>query len=66
MDENGEKRTERLELWQRNPVDCIKELISNPAFAEYMRYAPEHHFEDPNSKKPLYSEIWSANWWHDI
>ncbi|KAJ7186250.1 hypothetical protein B0H12DRAFT_1083201, partial [Mycena haematopus] len=33
LDENDELMSEDLELWMRNPVECIKELISNPAFA---------------------------------
>ncbi|KAF7342687.1 hypothetical protein MSAN_02026600 [Mycena sanguinolenta] len=30
LDENDELMSEELELWMRNPVECIKELMSNP------------------------------------
>jgi hypothetical protein len=30
--DNGQPISEELELWRRNPVDCIRELIENPAF----------------------------------
>ncbi|TFK79294.1 hypothetical protein K466DRAFT_463762, partial [Polyporus arcularius HHB13444] len=28
----GQNLTEELELWRHDPVDCVKELIVNPAF----------------------------------
>ena len=37
-DENGELRCEVLHLWKQNLVECIRELISNPAFREKMQY----------------------------
>ncbi|KAI0665542.1 hypothetical protein C8Q78DRAFT_1072936 [Trametes maxima] len=36
----GEPLTEELELWRRDPVECIRELIGNPAFKDHMSYAP--------------------------
>ncbi|KAF8193586.1 hypothetical protein K438DRAFT_1538848, partial [Mycena galopus ATCC 62051] len=41
LDENDEMMKEDLELWKRDPVECIKELIGNPAFRDYMAYVPE-------------------------
>jgi hypothetical protein len=35
-DEKGKLRTEILHLWKRDPVECIRELIGNPAFREKM------------------------------
>lgn len=31
-DEEGTPEDEELELWLRDPVECIAELIGNPAF----------------------------------
>jgi hypothetical protein len=33
--------TEEVELWKRDPVECIKELIGNPAFCKHMQFVPE-------------------------
>ncbi|KAL0069193.1 hypothetical protein AAF712_003881 [Marasmius tenuissimus] len=33
-DEDGRQMTEELELWMRDPVECIRELIGNPAFRD--------------------------------
>ncbi|KAJ7024230.1 hypothetical protein C8F04DRAFT_913419, partial [Mycena alexandri] len=41
VDENDELMSEDLELWMRDPVECIKELLSNPVFREHMAYALE-------------------------
>ncbi|KAJ7690982.1 hypothetical protein B0H17DRAFT_1179726 [Mycena rosella] len=41
LDENDKIMSEELELWKRDPVECIKELMSNPAFKNHMAYEPE-------------------------
>jgi hypothetical protein len=46
QDPNGNNLTEDLELWHRDPVKCVEELISNPAFQNVMHYAPERIYED--------------------
>ncbi|KAI9463425.1 hypothetical protein HD554DRAFT_2206419 [Boletus coccyginus] len=38
---NGNTNTKELELWMRDPVTCIQELIGNPTFNKTMVYAPE-------------------------
>ena len=50
----GDKRTpdgkdfmkEELEIWMRNPVELVKELMSNPSFQDVLVYAPEKRFMD--------------------
>ncbi|OCH83867.1 hypothetical protein OBBRIDRAFT_742550 [Obba rivulosa] len=63
LDENGNRRTETLELWKRNPVECIKELMGNPEFHEHMKYAPEHLYCDPEGKQQLYENMSTGDWW---
>ncbi|OCH89324.1 hypothetical protein OBBRIDRAFT_842278 [Obba rivulosa] len=63
LDENGNRRTETLELWKRNPVECIKELMGNPEFREHMKYAPEHLYCDPEGKQRLYENMSTGDWW---
>lgn len=57
------KRTEVVELWRRDPVDCIRELIGNPAFRDSMRYAPERLYKDKNGKNQVFDEMWTGDWW---
>ncbi|TFK72613.1 hypothetical protein BDN72DRAFT_894595 [Pluteus cervinus] len=56
---------ETLELWHRDPVSCIRELISNPSFKEHLKYAPEKHFRNPDGTNQEYDEMWTGDWWWD-
>lgn len=66
VDDSGNKKTEPLELWRRDPVECIKELMANPAFANHMRYEPERLYEDEEGTKRIWSEMWTGDWWEKI
>lgn len=57
--------TEDVELWLRDPVECIKELVGNPAFKDHMSYIPEQVFEDPEGETRVFDEMWTGNWWWD-
>ena len=42
LNEAGEPLpSEKLELWRRDPVECVRELLGNPALKDYLKYAPE-------------------------
>ena len=51
IDENESCMVEHLELWFRDPVECVRELLSNPAFKDYTCYAPEHVYSDSEGKR---------------
>jgi hypothetical protein len=57
---------EELELWHRNPVECVEELIGNPAFHEYISYIPEEVYVDEEGTKRIYDEMWTGEWWWKI
>ncbi|KAI0070500.1 hypothetical protein K474DRAFT_1608585 [Panus rudis PR-1116 ss-1] len=58
--------TERLELWRRDPVECIRELIGNPEFREVMAYSPQKVFTDMGRKVRMYDEMWMGHWWWEM
>ncbi|KAH7908341.1 hypothetical protein BJ138DRAFT_1013010 [Hygrophoropsis aurantiaca] len=64
--EDGEVQREELELWMRDPVECIRELIGNSAFRDHLAYAPEKVYADIEGKTQLYDEMWTGGWWWDI
>ncbi|KAJ7478536.1 hypothetical protein FB451DRAFT_1453183 [Mycena latifolia] len=68
LDENDEMMSEELELWMRDPVECIKELMSNPAFKDHMAYAPERVYGNSEGTEDsrIFDEMWTANWWWKI
>ncbi|KAG6848387.1 hypothetical protein H0H93_000646 [Arthromyces matolae] len=59
-------RHETVELWFRDPVECVKELVANPAFQETMSYAPEKIFADAEGKMRVINEMNTGDWWWEI
>ena len=59
----GDRMGEDLELWRRNPLECIKELIGNPAFKDKMVYGPAQFFTDKDHTNRIIDEAWTADWW---
>ncbi|KAJ7716992.1 hypothetical protein B0H16DRAFT_1898115 [Mycena metata] len=59
-------RGETVELWWRDPVECVRELIGNPMFRDVMRFAPEELYEDEEGNIRVYNEMWTGDWWQEI
>ncbi|KAJ6563196.1 hypothetical protein B0H10DRAFT_1753844, partial [Mycena sp. CBHHK59/15] len=57
VDDDGALRTETAELWFRDPVECVKELIGNPAFKAVMDYAPRRLFVDAEGTEEEINEM---------
>lgn len=63
---NNGKVTEKVELWLRDPVECVRELFSNPAFKEKIHYKPQKAYApsaDGSKTERVYSEMWTGRWW---
>lgn len=54
---------EEVDLWRRNPLDCIQELIGNPLFKDNIVFEPGQFFTDEACSNRLIDEAWTANWW---
>ena len=61
--EDGRTLAEDLELWRRDPVECVNELIGNPSFKDYISYVPEHVYADDAGQDRIYDKMWTADWW---
>ncbi|PCH44893.1 hypothetical protein WOLCODRAFT_91051 [Wolfiporia cocos MD-104 SS10] len=61
--EEGELQMEQVELWKRDPVECIKELIGNPLFHDWMSYHPECAYGDQAGLQCIFEEMWTGDWW---
>ncbi|KAG1762797.1 Zn-finger domain-containing protein, partial [Suillus placidus] len=64
-DEKGQMLHEDVELWVRDPVECVKELIGNPLFRNHMVYAPARAYKDPAGLHRVIDDMWTADWWCD-
>ncbi|KAG1858327.1 hypothetical protein C8R48DRAFT_748782 [Suillus tomentosus] len=62
----GLHEKEELELWLRDPVDCIRELMGNPQFQNMVSYAPERVFADEEGKTQRFDEMWTGDWWWEM
>jgi hypothetical protein len=62
-DEDGNIMTEEVEVWHRDVVDCVCELLGNPLFKEYMAYTPVHTFKDKAGLHRLIDDMWTVDWW---
>lgn len=60
---DGEPETESVELWGRNPIECIQQLIGNPAFQENLSYIPQKVFTTESGTMRIYNEAWTGDWW---
>ncbi|KAJ3830867.1 hypothetical protein F5878DRAFT_514819, partial [Lentinula raphanica] len=40
-DESNDFLTKTLELWHRDPLECVAEILANPLFKEHQAYSPE-------------------------
>ena len=67
LDEDGQlMAAEEMELWRRDPVECVRELIGNPTFKDLLAYAPEQAFCDQEGKVRIFDEMWTGDWWWDL
>lgn len=62
-DSQGDPERETLQLWRRDPIECIRDMIGNPAFRDHMRFEPERAYEDQDGKSRVYDEMWTGDWW---
>lgn len=60
---DGVMMSKDLELWKQNPVDCVKELISNLAFQDLMAYVPQCVYSNKAGINRVYDEMWMVDWW---
>ena len=63
VDKTGVHREENVELWRWDPVECVSELMGNPAFKDYMSYILEHVYLDKGGEVWIFDEVWTADWW---
>jgi hypothetical protein len=80
LDGAGNPLTETVELFYRNPVDCVEELIGNPVFRDATSYAPKLKIakgkgpacdtsgddDEMEEAERLFDEMCTAEWWHQI
>ncbi|KAG6808947.1 hypothetical protein H0H92_002281 [Tricholoma furcatifolium] len=61
-DPDGNFLTQEIELWHRNPVECIKELLESPFIGKKNAYQPIRVYRDHAQTNRKYSETNTGDW----
>jgi len=63
----GDLSDEPVEIWMRDPVLCIADLVSNPALASCLQWAPVRLFTSESGRKErVYNEMWTGDRWWEL
>ncbi|EJD37744.1 hypothetical protein AURDEDRAFT_72956, partial [Auricularia subglabra TFB-10046 SS5] len=54
------------EVFFRDVLACLRALWADPAFKDYMSYAPEKHYSDAARAIRLYTDIKTGDWWFEM
>ncbi|KAJ7749094.1 hypothetical protein DFH07DRAFT_1035450 [Mycena maculata] len=70
LDADGNPKVEIVEMWHRDPLECVRELLGNPSFTK-QGYKPLPVFKDIQEggrgySNQEFSEMWTAEWWWKI
>ncbi len=49
---DGTPRTKEVQLWRRNLVDCVRQIIGDPTFDGNIAYGPDANISATVAKKP--------------
>jgi len=66
VDKNRKKCFEIVELWCHNLINCIQEIIGNPALKDYIQYSPVKIFTNSSHNEQFFNEMSTAEWWWDV
>lgn len=65
LDQHGARMKEEVELWVRDPIECIRELLGNPMFREHTVYQPRRVYTSEARTSRVYDEMDTGDWWWD-
>ena len=63
---DGKQLTEDSEMWSRNILEVIQELLENVTYGKDMVFAPKYEYNDAEKTNRSYSEMWTGDWWKEI
>ncbi|KZS88846.1 hypothetical protein SISNIDRAFT_417541 [Sistotremastrum niveocremeum HHB9708] len=61
--EDGMLETETVELYHRDILECIEDILGDPKLKEAMHYAPTRVWSDAEKQERFYSDMWTGDWW---
>ncbi|KAJ7617664.1 hypothetical protein DFH06DRAFT_1364378 [Mycena polygramma] len=67
-DSDGKPKKEIVEMWYRDPLECVRELLGNPSYTKqgYKPMRVYKRFKDGELSNREYTQMWTAEWWWEI
>ncbi|KAG8943330.1 hypothetical protein FRC03_002563 [Tulasnella sp. 419] len=62
----GQLMTEMVEMYYRDPVEVVEDLISRPSLWDHLTYSPMKIYTSPARQTHIYKDMSSGDWWYDI
>ncbi|KAG1734654.1 hypothetical protein EDD22DRAFT_982451 [Suillus occidentalis] len=56
---------EAFDVYYHDVIECVKSLYSDPDFARYLAFVPEHHYADEDETVRLFHDMHTGKWWWD-
>ncbi|KAG8730952.1 hypothetical protein FRC10_002161, partial [Ceratobasidium sp. 414] len=60
---DGKPLTEIVELWHRDILGIIQELLENHTYGKDLVFAPCEKWNDADHTERVYDEMWTGDWW---
>lgn len=60
---NGRPMTEEMDIWFRDPVAAVRELLANSSFKSETTYRPCRIYTSEDRKNRVYNETNTGGWW---
>ncbi|KAJ3791360.1 hypothetical protein GGU11DRAFT_665971, partial [Lentinula aff. detonsa] len=51
------------EMYFRDILECLKSLYGDAGFIEYLKFAPERHYENVQCEDQLFHDMYTGGWW---
>ncbi|KAG6372404.1 hypothetical protein JVT61DRAFT_7877 [Boletus reticuloceps] len=52
-----------FDFFSHDIIECIQALFGDPEHAQYLAFAPEHHYMDMDRENRVYHEMHTGKWW---
>ncbi|KIO21736.1 hypothetical protein M407DRAFT_45836, partial [Tulasnella calospora MUT 4182] len=66
LDTHGVRLKEVVELWLRDPVECVRDLMGKPTLRDVMSYLPTKVYTNAERRTRVYEEMWTGDWWWNV
>ncbi|KIO21131.1 hypothetical protein M407DRAFT_29239 [Tulasnella calospora MUT 4182] len=66
LDERGMRMKEEVDLWLRDPIECIEDLLGKVTLRDCLVYQPTRMYTGEDRQKRVYSEMWTGDWWWNV